>query len=634
MKKIIKGILMCLLLVGIFKVNQISTYATTYYVSAQDGDNSNEGTLKNPIKTIQKALDIAKAGDKVYILSGIYNEQLTVKTSGTKNNPIIISNYNNSFPVVDGTNKSEKNQYGGIALLTIINKDYIEINGIEFKNLQTSTKNVVHGINVVGYGEGISIKNCKVHDIKTNNSTDNANGHGISIYGTNETKPILNLAIENNEVYNCKLGQSESVVLNGNVTDFIVRGNSIHDNDNIGIDFIGYEKTAGSGEQDRARNGICIDNNIYNISSKNNHAYHGDMSADGIYVDGGKNIIIERNRVKNCDIGIEAASEHKGKYTDNIIIRNNLITDCKGYTGICFGGASTSNGMATNIKIYNNTLYNCDTGVVIQNANSNTNAVKNNIIYKCGQTISGKIGKNIISNNYTSNPMFEDELNNNFRLLSNSMAIDKGVDVDFGKLDLDGNDRVYNDNVDMGCYEYNEEISITPEPIEEPEESPVPVEEPENKMEFIIDGLYNDWEKIDSIITQENSKLRELKLYKDDKYLYVCVIGNNLNKFQNTQLLINADNNTQTGYIATNHGIDYLIENGELFKYTKEKGVDWSFSRIGSIEGYKKTDTCIEYKIGLENINTLNNIIALKVRVLDKKWNIKYQIPKDDVVIY
>ena len=136
-------------------------------------------------------------------------------------------------------------------------------------------------------------------------------------------------------------------------------------------------------------------------------------------------------------------------------------------------------------------------------------------------------------------------------------------------------------------------------------------------MEFIIDGLYNDWEKIDSIITQENSKLRELKLYKDDKYLYVCVIGNNLNKFQNTQLLINADNNTQTGYIATNHGIDYLIENGELFKYTKEKGVDWSFSRIGSIEGYKKTDTCIEYKIGLENINTLNNIIALKVRVLD-----------------
>ena len=33
------------------------------------------------------------------------------------------------------------------------------------------------------------------------------------------------------------------MTLNGNVTDFKITNNLVHDNDNIGIDFIGYEGT-------------------------------------------------------------------------------------------------------------------------------------------------------------------------------------------------------------------------------------------------------------------------------------------------------------------------------------------------------------------------------------------------------
>jgi hypothetical protein len=60
------------------------------------------------------------------------------------------------------------------------------------------------------------------------------------VYGTSQI-PITQLAISGNEVYQLKTGQSESVNVDGNVTHFNITNNLVHDNDNIGIDAIGYE---------------------------------------------------------------------------------------------------------------------------------------------------------------------------------------------------------------------------------------------------------------------------------------------------------------------------------------------------------------------------------------------------------
>src|SRR5207244_7848179 len=150
------------------------------------------------------------------------------------------------------------------------------------------------------------------------------NAHGIAFYGSAAT-PMTNIVVDGNEIRNCRLGQSESLVLNGNIDGFTVARNVVHDNDNIGIDFIGFEGTGPAG-QDQARNGICVDNVVYNISSATNPTYGGDRSADGIYVDGGRDIVIERNKVDNCDIVVEVASEHGGKTTSNITVRNNFIS--------------------------------------------------------------------------------------------------------------------------------------------------------------------------------------------------------------------------------------------------------------------------------------------------------------------
>ena len=596
MKKFL-GLVLLMLIMGANVV-----FADSYYVSPS-GNDKNAGTIKKPFKTIGKALDTINKGDTVYIRGGIYNEQLNVKTSGTEKSPICIRNYENESVVVDGKNKDTKNEYGNIALLSAINKSYVEVRGIEFRNLSTTTKHVVHGIAVLGYGDGVSIKNCKVHDIKNENNEGKANAHGISVYGYNSSKPMNNVLLDGNEVYNCKLGSSESIALNGNVTNFTVINNIVHDNDNIGIDFIGFEGAAGSSSKDRARNGVCRDNCVYNIASKNNPAYNGGSSAAGIYVDGGKDIIIERNNIKNCDVGVSIASEHKGKNAENIIVRNNLVTDCLSYAGIIFGGCNNENGVAVNVKIYNNTIYNCRTGVVIQNANSSTNEVKNNIIYNCKNSMYGEVGKNQVSNNLTKNPSFVDVSKNNYRLKENSIAIDKGVSVDCGEYDLDKNMRKYNGIVDMGCYEY------------------VP-----SYTSINIDGVSKEWNNIKSIASCKNGNLKELKAYRDDKYLYICATGDKLNSYPNLHIYINSDNDTKTGF--GEGGADYLVENGSLYKYAKKYGTSWDFESIGKVYDYKVTSNCIEYKLKLDSMKNIGKKLRLKLVVLNKNWNGVYQIPE------
>ena len=203
--------------------------------------------------------------------------------------------------------------------------------------------------------------------------------------------------IDGNDVHDLKLGSSESLVLNGNVKHFTVTNNKVHDNDNIGIDLIGFEETCTDrGCVDQVRDGVCRGNQVYNISSANNPAYNGDRSAGGIYVDGGTDIIIERNVVRDCDIGIELASEHRGKATSNIIVRNNWIYRSF-QAGIAIGGYDSKRGATTGCRIVNNTLFqNGQLGQIFVQFDTSNNVITNNIIH-------GGTDNQFINNEHTKN---------------------------------------------------------------------------------------------------------------------------------------------------------------------------------------------------------------------------------------
>ncbi len=253
---------------------------------------------------------------------------------------------------------------GDTALFLIVNRSYVSINGFELRNYKTtSTSRTPAGILLSGACQHVQIRNCNVHDIWNTggNTTTSGNAFGIAVYGSSTT-PATDVVIDGNDVHHLKTGSSESLVLNGNITNFQVTNNTVHDNNNIGIDFIGFEGTCPDAAQDQARDGVCRGNTVWNITSQGNQAYaNGDYSADGLYCDGATRVTIERNLVHNTDIGVELASEHSGKLTSDITLRNNFIYANR-QTGLFLGGyANSGTGGTDGCTITGNTFYNNDT---------------------------------------------------------------------------------------------------------------------------------------------------------------------------------------------------------------------------------------------------------------------------------
>lgn len=352
-----------------------------YYVSV-NGSDANTGAEAYPWRHIQYAVNKVGPGSTVYVMDGVYNETVTFYSSGGSGAYITLQNYPGHKPVIDGTGIAISGETG---LIVIENKAYIKVIGFEIRNLKAGGVSAAFpaGIWIRGNGAFLEIRNNIVHDIE--NSCKRCGAHGIAVYGRDPNASIHDILIDGNQVYNGKFGWSESMVLNGNVEKFIVSNNIVHDNDNIGIDFIGYEGENSNPAVDRARDGTVFGNLVYNINSYGNPAYGTERSADGIYVDGGTNIIIERNIVHHANLGIELASEWAGKTTSYITVRDNFVYS-NTQAGIAFGGYDRRRGSTQYCNIINNTLYNNftqgDWGAELYiQFDTRYNIVKNNVIY-------------------------------------------------------------------------------------------------------------------------------------------------------------------------------------------------------------------------------------------------------------
>lgn len=394
MKKIYFILLVAVAMVIVFVLNNNEDKQNQVIYVATNGNDDNVGTKSKPFRTLKKAASEASAGTTVLIRKGNYHEKLVVKHSGTKSKPITFKAYNKEKVVLSG--KDLKDVEDDAALVVLNNKSYVTISGLTIQDLSTDLAGkTVMGIYVTGSSSHITLENNHVQHIETH--ADDGNGHGIAIYGTGTMKDIN---ISNNTLEDLKLGASESLVLNGNIDVFKVENNIVRRSDNIGIDLIGYEGISNDKKVDFVRNGIVKNNIVYEISSYGNPAYGEDYAAGGIYVDGGKNITIEKNTVYKSDIGIEATSEHAKKYADNIKIINNIIYE-NFYTGISIGGYDEDRGGTINSTISQNILYRNDTkgldgGQLLLQYDTKNNVIERNVLTAGPSRI-------FISNYFTTN---------------------------------------------------------------------------------------------------------------------------------------------------------------------------------------------------------------------------------------
>jgi hypothetical protein len=381
------------------------------------GSDSNPGTIGAPWLTIQHAANSVSAGATVYVFGGVYNESVNFPASGTTSAPITFESYPGQTAVIDGTGvscctsnpPSSGNDTQG--LINIVNQSYLVLAGFEIRDFTTSNPAYTPaGVWITGSGTGIQLLNNLLHNITTS-SEENGNAFGIAVYGTSQT-PISHLVISGNEVYSLKTGNSESVNVDGNVTNFAITNNLVHDNDNIGIDAIGYEGVGPVGH-DEAMYGEIRGNTIYNISGIHNAGEGNSYDADGVYCDGCAYVTVEDNLIHNVDYGIEVASEHKicqstgteysssgtigegsspcnGRY---VTVRNNVVYDSNA-CGISIGGYANNVGGSAHVVIVNNTLYNNNTQnqagefqIQYHSGKAQANIFENNLVYAGAQNV-------------------------------------------------------------------------------------------------------------------------------------------------------------------------------------------------------------------------------------------------------
>lgn len=323
-----------------------STHTSTTVYVAPGGSDAAAGSRAAPFATIQHAVDTLAAragGGIVLVRGGSYAQRVRIHDVSD----VTVAAAPGEHPVLDGASLTVPD--GRSAMVDISDSSGITVTGLEITGYRTNAIAAMPiGVYVHGGDTRVTLSDLHVHDMGNDNGTLGSmdmNAHGIAAYGDSPTRSISGLTITDNEVDHLTLGASESVVVNGNVDGWRITGNRIHDDNNIGIDAIGFEPTLSGKyrytELNRARDGVISGNTVVNIKSEGNPAYWSDGAwcncADGIYVDGGTHIAITGNTTTADDIGIEVAAENPQGAADHVTVAGNRVSESR-FTGITTGG--------------------------------------------------------------------------------------------------------------------------------------------------------------------------------------------------------------------------------------------------------------------------------------------------------
>lgn len=186
-------------------------HARTLHV-APSGDDANPGTLESPWRTLQKAAEIARAGDTVQVRAGVYRGHVFLRFSGEPDKPIVFRNAPGERPVLDGEGKGRlelQSEHGWRKPIGWIVVEGFEVrngwDGIKFYNAHhiILKGNFIHdNLNqgILGNGHHVRIEgNVIAHNgFKADNEESNKE-HGIYVTGTDVE--IINNVIHSNRAY-------------------------------------------------------------------------------------------------------------------------------------------------------------------------------------------------------------------------------------------------------------------------------------------------------------------------------------------------------------------------------------------------------------------------------------------------
>lgn len=344
---------------AIFVDSSLSADLPSGGYSIKDRDNSgSDGPAYN---TLQEAINVASAGDTIYIRAGSYvpipssNDYVArITSSGSSGSPITISSYDNENVIIDASTR----KYG----LWLEGADFITIRGLEIQNGTRS------GIYVLNSTDCVLERNV-IHDFR---DTTSVSVHTPGIYLKDDSPRGI---VRYNEVYDCAKG-IELLHSTDYLEDCLVEFNYIHD--------LHWFDGVGS-YNDTNADGIVCNRNQFTLIRRNVVARCGD---DGMDIYDSLSCEIKSNIAFNCgDVlsGTDPGSGGDGNgfksttggggghlFSNNISFNNEL----RGFDQDHVDTAAPGN------TYYNNVSYGNGTWGWLIEKNSSTNTVlRNNIGY-------------------------------------------------------------------------------------------------------------------------------------------------------------------------------------------------------------------------------------------------------------
>lgn len=420
-----KMFLLNLIFLVIFSINVIN--ASDYYV-AINGNDSNPGTLSQPWRTIQHAVDSVLPGDTIYVRGGVY-EGARIEHSGTSTEYITLRSYPAEAVIINSPSSS--NVHNSIIEVETWSGDsrvsYWVIEGFEIMGATS------YGIDLRGTYY-IIVRNNKVH---YNNVT------GIFTAFSYFT------TIQNNESYD----NGEHGIYISNSSDYVVISNNvIYHNYSCGIHMNGDESMGGDG----IITGVLVEKNII---YENGLGGGSAINMDGVMDSTVKNNLLYNNHASGISLyQIDGAVCSSG----NWIMNNTVIVPSDGRWALNIPGLTCINN-----NVYNNIFYNFHSWrgsisigtALLEGFKSDYNIVMDRFSIDDGTTSITlnqwrNYGYDIHSLISTPSELFVDYLNDDYHLKSASPAIDIGYQLTDVIKDLDDYIRPKGTGYDIGCYEY------------------------------------------------------------------------------------------------------------------------------------------------------------------------------------
>jgi hypothetical protein len=451
----------------------------TYYVSTK-GSDDNPGTKEKPWKTVNHAVredSAVKAGDTILVQPGTYKELITLEKSGNEKLGHITLKADGDVTLQDPDPIKGGFREG---VIQSANQGHWTIDGFRIENTSWA---------------GISLRDAN-NMIVQNNHTFETGASGIIVLpesyydGGDAEVTSKDIKVIDNKIERANWrwtgrgddnGTQEALSIWG-VDGFEVANIIVKEATREGIDI----KTG-------SRNG-SVHNNTVTGAAKISGTPKGYNGGPAIYVDGNRadtfNIDIYNNLVyKNVADGIVVADEvpQKGDVKDVRIFNNVVYGNGKLGTNGGVGVMVTSN--VSDVEIINNTVADNIQSIVIDssdyyNGNISSDIVVRNNIFADSKYRNGFIedANDIVFDNNLFTDTFEelyetgkglknfketnslkvksagflDSKANDYRLSSNSSAINKGSDKipDYAATDKNGKKRLASDAPDIGAYEY------------------------------------------------------------------------------------------------------------------------------------------------------------------------------------